>query len=293
MRSSIVYATMIILLAADPDLPAVESSPARSSAPLVLSYGLAVARVAARRADDHAGAEPAPALAGRRSSVATRRSCAWLKRGYAWLLCARDPPAAARVPRRPPDSAGRACASCRPSASRWCPTFKERDFLGHFITKPGTSLTEETRIDHARPARPRRRFRVSHTSGTHIGQAFLADEIAGVELRRELDRGRSARQLRARPSRRSRQVVDSYPGVFHDVQTYLNERIDEVLAGPSEPIVVRIFGNDLRRSASEADDVRAAISRRQGRERPVRRVPGGRCRRRRSRSSSPPASATA
>ena len=41
------------------------------------------------------------------------------------------------------------------------------------------------------------------------------------------------------------ETVDQYPGIFHDIQTYLNERIDEVLAGTSEPIVVRVFGPDL------------------------------------------------
>ena len=37
-------------------------------------------------------------------------------------------------------------------------------------------------------------------------------------------------------------MVDAHPGLYHDVQTYLRERIDEVLAGAAEPIVVRIFG---------------------------------------------------
>ena len=44
--------------------------------------------------------------------------------------------------------------------------------------------------------------------------------------------------------------------MFHDVQTYLNERIDEVLAGSSEPIVVRIFGSDLDLLHRKADEVR-------------------------------------
>ena len=42
------------------------------------------------------------------------------------------------------------------------------------------------------------------------------------------------------------EVVDGYPGLYHDVLTYFNERVDEVLAGSTEPIVVRIFGQDLR-----------------------------------------------
>jgi Cu/Ag efflux pump CusA len=40
--------------------------------------------------------------------------------------------------------------------------------------------------------------------------------------------------------------VDGYPGVKRDVQTYLKERIREVLAGSHAAITVRIFGQDLK-----------------------------------------------
>ena len=40
-------------------------------------------------------------------------------------------------------------------------------------------------------------------------------------------------------------TVEGYPGLFRDVQTYLRERIKEVLTGTSESVVVRISGPDL------------------------------------------------
>ena len=43
------------------------------------------------------------------------------------------------------------------------------------------------------------------------------------------------------------------------MQTYLNERIEEVLAGSSEPIVVRIFGPDLDTLRKKADEVHDAL----------------------------------
>jgi Cu/Ag efflux pump CusA len=55
------------------------------------------------------------------------------------------------------------------------------------------------------------------------------------------------------------EVVDSYPGVFRELLTYLRERIDEVLAASTEPIVVRIFGDDLRSLRHEANRVKAAL----------------------------------
>ena len=68
-------------------------------------------------------------------------------------------------------------------------------------------------------------------------------------------------RLRQDASRRSRRSSTDTPAMFHDVQTYLNERIDEVLTGSSDPIVVRIFGNDLDVLRQQADEVRDAISR--------------------------------
>src|SRR4029078_12055599 len=105
---------------------------------------------------------------------------AWLKRGYAWLL--------SRVtPRALPAYGGvlltvLAGLAVVPSLGEsLVPTFKERHFLGHFITKPGTSLTEETRMI-ARAQRDLKKVPAVQHVGTHIGQAFLADEIAGVNF---------------------------------------------------------------------------------------------------------------
>ena len=59
------------------------------------------------------------------------------------------------------------------------------------------------------------------------------------------------------------------------MQTYLNERIDEVLTGSSDPIVIRIFGNDLEPSTAGGRREGGHLEGRR-RERPLRRVPGGR-----------------
>ena len=138
------------------------------------------------------------------------------------------------------------------------PAFKERDFLGHWITKPGSGLPEETRVV-ARASHELRAIPGVNHFGSHIGQAFLADEVAGVNFGENwiavdpnADYDATVASIE--------QVVDGYPGMFHDVQTYLNERIDEVLAGASEPIVVRIFGRDLDTLHSKADETRDAIA---------------------------------
>jgi Cu/Ag efflux pump CusA len=138
------------------------------------------------------------------------------------------------------------------------PEFKERDFLGHWITKPGTSLPEENRIV-ARASRELRSIPGVNHFGSHIGQAFLADEVAGVDFGENWIAIDPSADYDSTLSS-IEDVVASYPGMFHDVQTYLNERIDEVLTGTSEPVVVRIFGTNLDVLHRKAFEVRKAIS---------------------------------
>ena len=56
--------------------------------------------------------------------------------------------------------------------------------------------------------------------------------------------------------------MDGYPGLVRDVQTYLKERIREVLTGTSHPIVIRIYGHELdilRAKAHEVEEMLAKI----------------------------------
>ena len=53
--------------------------------------------------------------------------------------------------------------------------------------------------------------------------------------------------------------MEGYPGLYRDLQTYLKERIREVLTGSSEAIIVRIFGSDLEVLRDQAEVVRKAL----------------------------------
>jgi Cu/Ag efflux pump CusA len=137
------------------------------------------------------------------------------------------------------------------------PEFKERDFLMHWISKPGTSLPEETRIVLA-ASRELRSIPGVRNFGAHIGQALAGEEVAGVDFGEnwisidpnvDYDETRSAVE----------EVAAGYPGLFRNVETYLNERIDEVLTGGSDAIVVRIYGEDLKILREKADEIEAAL----------------------------------
>lgn len=136
------------------------------------------------------------------------------------------------------------------------PSFKERDFLMHWLAKPDTSLQEEVRTTKLVNAELLTIPGVRN-AGSHIGNALLGDEPYGVyfgenwiSVDRAVDYDKTVDNIR--------KVVDGYPGVYRDVLTYLKERIREVLTGTSDPITVRIFGQDLdvlRQKAEEVDAI--------------------------------------
>ena len=61
------------------------------------------------------------------------------------------------------------------------PTFKERDFLIHWIAAPSTSAAEEQRTT-IQVSKELRAVPGVRSFGSHIGQAFLGEEIAGVNF---------------------------------------------------------------------------------------------------------------
>ena len=133
------------------------------------------------------------------------------------------------------------------------PNFKERDFLMHWLTKPGTSLPEETRISVA-ACRELRTIPGVRNCGSHIGQADFSDEVVNVDFGEnwvsvapEADYDQTIASIN--------EVVHGYPGLFRDVLTYLRERVKEVLSGSSHSIVVRISGPELDVLREEADKV--------------------------------------
>jgi Cu/Ag efflux pump CusA len=140
------------------------------------------------------------------------------------------------------------------------PSFKERDFLMHWLGKPGTSHPEMVRIS-TKACQELRTIPGVRNCGSHIGQALLMDEVYGVYF--------GENWVSVEPSvdydatlAKIQELVDGYPGLRRDVQTYLKERIREVLTGSSYPIIIRLYGQDLdvlREKAHEIEQKIAAI----------------------------------
>ena len=137
------------------------------------------------------------------------------------------------------------------------PSFKERDFLMHWILKPGSSHPEMWRIT-AESCRELLTIPGVRNCGSHIGQAVGADEPYGVYFTENwisvdpsVDYDKTLNSVQ--------ELVDGYPGLVRDVQTYLKERIREVLTGSSDSVVIRIYGQDLHTLQGKAEEVLAAM----------------------------------
>ena len=131
----------------------------------------------------------------------------------------------------------------------------------HWVTKPGTSQPEMVRIT-TQASKELRAIPGVRNFGAHIGQALLADEVVGINFGENwisvdptVDYDETLATSRRRWSTATR-------ACYRDVQTYLKERIREVLTGVER----RHRRAHLRRTiwrccASKAEEVKDASRR--------------------------------
>ncbi|WP_372896355.1 efflux RND transporter permease subunit, partial [Stieleria sp.] len=136
------------------------------------------------------------------------------------------------------------------------PKFRETDFLMHWVEKPGIGIDAMDRIT-LRASEELMAVDGVRNFGSHIGRATVADEVVGpnfTELWISIDDDQDYDSTVAEVQT----IVDGYPGLYRDLLTYLTERIKEVLTGTSASIVVRVYGPDmdqLRNTAAEIESV--------------------------------------
>jgi CzcA family heavy metal efflux pump len=137
------------------------------------------------------------------------------------------------------------------------PSFKERDFLMHWLNKPGSSHPEMYRITAA-ASKELRSIPGVRNFGAHIGRALTGDEPYGINFTEnwisvdpKADYDATLASIH--------ETVEGYPGVYRDVQTYLKERIREVLTGGGEAIIIRLFGPELDTLRAAAESIEAAL----------------------------------
>ena len=254
MRSTILFATLILLIAVVP-IFAIEGQSGALFQPMVISYSLAVI------ASMLAALVVTPGLCmillaktplERGDSPLLR----WLQRGYqaalTWFIHR--------------SRLALVAAALLTIASlvilpvlktSLLPTFKERDVLIHLGGLPGTSDQEMNRISN-RISDELRTIPGVRDVGALIGRAVLGDQVVDVnsaELWASIDPSANYDKTLAA----IRQTVNGYPGLSHSVQTYLQEASRSLAPQAGNSISVRIYGDVDEVLHSQAVNVQKAI----------------------------------
>jgi CzcA family heavy metal efflux pump len=269
MRSPVIFATLILLLAAVPlfFLDGVAGSLFR---PLATSYVLAVLAslvvalivtpalsLILLSSMSNAPAEP------RRSPLLS-----WLQRGYDWALTrtvrsARPALLGAIVAMIVVAGLGAFLFLRQESPSRRLaqsiplPAFQEPYLTVQWEGAPGTSHPEMQRIVDRASAELRQVPGVRNVSA-HVGRAVFGDQVVGInsaELWVSIDPAADYDATVAAVQ----ETAGGYAGLDQQVSTYLRQTVSQPQANASDGITVRVFGEDPDVLRSAAEKVRQAL----------------------------------
>jgi CzcA family heavy metal efflux pump len=256
VRGPLLYATLIIAVATVP-LFFLGGLAGSFSRPLAVSYLMAVLASMA------VALVATPALAvlllakappPRRQSPLAR----WLERGHSAALT--------RLVSRPRHGyvavgvvALAGCALLPGIGGRsMLPSLEDRELLIHWQGAPGTSQPEMSRIT-ALVTKELRSVPGVRDVGAHLGRAVTSDQVVDVDSAElwvtvdpKADYGRTVAAIR--------QVIGGYPGLRHQLLTYPEERIRQVQTGANDPLVVRVYGQDLQVLRGKAEEVRRLVA---------------------------------
>ena len=249
--------------------------------------------LAGGRADRDAGAVADPVAPGTLRSRASRPLVRWLQARLRGGSCGRssaNPIPAFAVVGVIVRGRRRRRAPARPVAAARLQGARLPDALGD---QAGHVAGRRRSASRPQPAKELRAIPGVRNFGAHIGQALVSRRGRSASTSARTGSASTRRRTTTRPLARIQEVVDGYPGLHRDVQTYLKERIREVLTGAGEAIVVRIYGDDLDVLREKADEVEELLHRRRRPGRGARRAARRRSPRSTSRSTWPRPSATA
>jgi Cu/Ag efflux pump CusA len=138
------------------------------------------------------------------------------------------------------------------------PQFRERDILVNFDAAPGTSDEAMRRII-LRANSDLRAIPGVRAVSAHLGRAVMSDRVTDVNsgevwvsVDRTADYDATVATIRG--------TVMEYPGFDIDVDTYLNERILDVV-NHDEDLVVRVYGQNMDELTAKAEEVMKVVAR--------------------------------
>jgi CzcA family heavy metal efflux pump len=138
------------------------------------------------------------------------------------------------------------------------PSLKERDLLVNWTTPPGTSHQETHRIT-TRVSNELRSLPGVRSVGGHVGRAITGDQVVGINSS-QIWVGIDPKADYDKTIAAIRETIDGYPGIDHNLQFYLRDKVGEVLTGTGKAIVVRVYGQKREVLRQKAEEIRQALS---------------------------------
>jgi CzcA family heavy metal efflux pump len=242
VRSAVVYATFVVVLVFLPVL-AMSGIQGRLFAPLGIANVLAILASLA------VALTVTPALCFlmlRRQAERAHepRILTGAKRLYESLLMG--------ITRRPKTVMAGALVLCVAAAAlipffggAFLPEMREGHFIVHMAAVPGTSLQESLRIG-AQVSNELLKSPNVVSTAQQIGRAEKAEDTWGthyteIHVRLKPLSGDAAETVESE----IRQILQKFPGVSFAIRPFLTERIEEIIAGVTAQVVIKIFGDDL------------------------------------------------
>jgi len=139
--------------------------------------------------------------------------------------------------------------------NKFLPELREGHYIVHTTSIPGTSLQESIRIGSQLTKQflqipgvesvsqwAGRAERGADTFGSHYSEYEVRlTPLSGAEQQQVLES--------------LREILNDFPGILYEANTFLTERIDETISGYTSPVVVNIYGNDLNALDNKAQSV--------------------------------------
>jgi Cu/Ag efflux pump CusA len=138
------------------------------------------------------------------------------------------------------------------------PQAQDRDVLVHWDAAPGTSLPEMTRVTTS-ASRALRDIPGIRDVGAHVGRAITSDQVVDVNSA-ELWASISGSADYGATMSAIRRVVNSYPGLRHDLMTYPADQVRQFRTDTSNRLTVRVYGLETPELADKGQEIRRAIS---------------------------------
>ena len=147
---------------------------------------------------------------------------------------------------------------------KFLPELREGHFIVHTASVPGTSLQESIRVGSLLTERFLKIENIESVSQwagrAERGADTYGSHYSEYEVRLKPSSGAEQQQV----LNQLRQVLNEFPGINYEANTFLTERVDETISGYTAPVVVNIYGHDLSELDSKAQQVAGLIKRIEG-----------------------------